>query len=259
MIESAKNQVIKTIQQLKTTRGRKKSNLYYLEGIKIIEEALISNQKLIKILFSQRVFETAIGKQLMDKLEARGIQQLEVTEGVMKDLCDTETNQGIVAIVEKKIQLEGPMKIQEKNNRILILDQIQDPGNLGTLIRTADALGYGQIFCSKGTADLYNPKVLRSTMGSIFHVDISYYESHEALIEALHQQGFYILATTPEPVTDIREVEAEKIALIIGNEGNGVSEELFQRCDLKVTIRMKGRAESLNAAMAAGICMYALN
>lgn len=259
MIESAKNQVIKTIQQLKTTRGRKKANLYYLEGIKIIEEALISEQKLVKVLFSQRVFETAIGKQLMDKLEACGIQQIEIAEGIMKDLCDTETNQGIVAIVEKNIQLEGPMKIQEKNNRILILDQIQDPGNLGTLIRTADALGYGQIFCSKGTADLYNPKVLRSTMGSIFHVEISYYESHEALIEALHQQGFYILATTPEPVTDIREVEAEKIALIIGNEGNGVSEELFQRCDLKVTIRMKGRAESLNAAMAAGICMYALN
>lgn len=259
MIESLKNDSIKLIHQLKTTRGRKKANKYYIEGIKIILEAIEYNKKVEEIYYTDRLKDTELGLVLFKRAESEKIILIEVSEIVMRDICDTETNQGVIAILRLEENLNSIEKLVEDRCRVLILDQLQDPGNLGTIIRTADALGFKTIFCLKGTVDCYNPKVLRSTMGSIFNVDIMYCEDNKTLADELHQYNFKILATAPSDAVDIKNIAYEKIALVIGNEGNGISDDLFKLSDERVTIVMKGRAESLNAAMAAGICMYALS
>ena len=159
----------------------------------------------------------------------------------------------------KKICVEKNMyniTIDYKQDIILILDNIQDPGNLGTIIRTADSVGLKQILVSKGTADAYNPKVIRSTMGAIFRVNIIEIENLKNSIEEIKENNFKIITTSLQTEKSIYDIKLNKTAIIIGNEANGVSKEIKKLADINAIIPMKGKTESLNASVATGVILY---
>ena len=144
-------------------------------------------------------------------------------------------------------------------NDILILDKIQDPGNLGTILRTADAAGISTVICTKGTTDIYSPKVVRSAMGSLMHLKILFIDDYESL-NILKKNGYKIISSSLENALDYNVLSTiqSKIAIVLGNEANGIDNKLLNLSDLKVKIPLYGAAESLNVGIAGGILMYKL-
>ena len=176
-----------------------------------------------------------------------------VPNNIFKLISDVEKPQGVLAVVEKNMY---NITIDYKQDIILILDNIQDPGNLGTIIRTADSVGLKQILVSKGTADAYNPKVIRSTMGAIFRVNIIEIENLKNSIEEIKENNFKIITTSLQTEKSIYDIKLNKTAIIIGNEANGVSKEIKKLADINAIIPMKGKTESLNASVATGVILY---
>ena len=175
-----------------------------------------------------------------------------VSDKVFKVLTDVTTPQGILAVVEKPSKNE----IDFSKSLFLILDNIQDPGNMGTILRTADSVALTQIVVPKGNADCYNPKVVRSTMGAIFRVKVIEVEDLVKAMKDLKKHKIQILATDLNTEYSIYDVNYKKSAIVIGNEGNGVSKEILGLADKRIKIPMPGKTESLNAAVATGIILY---
>jgi len=240
IITSRDNQTIKDIIKLKDKKYRDKS--FIVEGIKQVDEAIKENASIEKIVFS----ENFLGKEKYKEFEI-----IEVSEKLFNEMTDTITPQGILAVVSKKENME----IDYSKDFILILDNLQDPGNLGTIIRTADSCDLGQIIVSKDTVDSYSPKVIRSTMGSSFRINVIEKDLKEA-IEEIKSHGYKVIVTSLQTDKSIYDVDYSKTAIIIGNEANGVREDLLNKADLKVKIPMLGKTESLNASVAASIMMY---
>ncbi|SDJ65053.1 TrmH family RNA methyltransferase [Salimicrobium halophilum] len=243
MITSVKNQKVKEWKKLHKKKYRDQAGTFLVEGHHLVEEVLTSDWNIRELI-------------LLEDKEAPSSyhgQKEWVNDQVMKEISQTETPQGIVAVVDKK------ERVWEEGTRLLLLDTIQDPGNLGTLIRTADAAGFDAVLVGKGSVDLFNDKVLRATQGSIFH-DMKVVEvSLEEEMSRLKDAGFSIWGTALEGAKIYKELEVpERVALLVGNEGNGVQETLLAEATEKVSIPMYGKAESLNVAVAAGILMYAL-
>ena len=174
---------------------------------------------------------------------------------MLKELCETQTPQGIVAEVAKQSQALP----ESLSGKYLLLEDVQDPGNVGTMIRTADAAGYDGVFLSDKSADIYNQKTLRSMQGSHFHLPI-YRGPILDMVEACKKQGVPVLATTLSDISvDYKAVKTDgNFALVMGNEGQGISQEMAESADQLVHISMPGQAESLNVAVAAGILMFSL-
>jgi len=240
IITSRDNQTIKEIIKLKDKKYRDKS--FIVEGIKQVDEAIKENASIEKIVFSEN---------FLDKEKYSNFEIIEVSEKLFNEMTDTITPQGILAVVSKKENME----IDYSKDFILILDNIQDPGNLGTIIRTADSCNLGQIVVSKDTVDSYSPKVIRSTMGSSFRINVIEKDLKEA-IEEIKSHGYKVIVTSLQTDKSIYDVDYSKTAIIIGNEANGVREDLLNKADLKVKIPMLGKTESLNASVAASIMMY---
>lgn len=240
IITSRDNQTIKDIIKLKDKKYRDKS--FIVEGIKQVDEAIKENASIEKIVFSE---------SFLDKEKYSNFEIIEVSEKLFNEMTDTITPQGILAVVSKKENME----IDYSKDFILILDNIQDPGNLGTIIRTADSCNLGQIVVSKDTVDSYSPKVIRSTMGSSFRINVIEKDLKEA-IEEIKSHGYKVIVTSLQTDKSIYDVDYSKTAIIIGNEANGVREDLLNKADLKVKIPMLGKTESLNASVAASIMMY---
>ena len=179
-----------------------------------------------------------------------------VTPEILSLLADSKTPQGIVAEIATEQQPELPDQLQ---GRFLYLEDVQDPGNVGTMIRTADAAGFDGVMLSKASADLYSLKTLRSMQGSHFHIPI-WKLDREELLERAAQSHLAVLATTlSEASIDYRQLpQTDQFILVMGNEGNGISQEMAAQADQLVHIPMPGRAESLNVAVAAGILMFSL-
>ena len=178
-----------------------------------------------------------------------------VSPEVLKELCETQTPQGIVAEVAK----QSKSLPESLSGKYLLLEDVQDPGNVGTMIRTADAAGYDGVFLSDRSADIYNQKTLRSMQGSHFHLPI-YRGPILDMVEACKKQGVPVLATTLSDVSvDYKAVKTDgNFALVMGNEGQGISQDMAESADQLVHISMPGQAESLNVAVAAGILMFSL-
>ena len=178
-----------------------------------------------------------------------------VSPEVLKELCETQTPQGIVAEVAK----QSKSLPESLSGKYLLLEDVQDPGNVGTMIRTADAAGYDGVFLSDKSADIYNQKTLRSMQGSHFHLPI-YRGPILDMVEACKKQGVPVLATTLSDVSvDYKAVKTDgNFALVMGNEGQGISQDMAKSADQLVHISMPGQAESLNVAVAAGILMFSL-
>ena len=257
VISSKENDTIKRIKKLKEKKYRDEFGKYIIEGIKIVYEAIENNADIDSIIICEELLNNnSTNSQLSDlknKLNQIGEdKKIYVTEEIIKILSDVVNPQGIIAVVEKNNNSE----IDYSKDLILVLDNIQDPGNLGTIIRTADSCNLNQIVITKETADPYNSKVLRSTMGAIFRVKIIESEDIVKKLIEMKEKGFEIVTTSLQTDNLIYDIDYNKKVVIIGNEANGVEKSVEDISDIKVKIPMLGKTESLNASVATGIILY---
>ena len=249
-IESKENNLFKHTKKLKERKNRNKSNKYIIEGFRLVQEAFKAKVNIDYLI----VTEDAIGKidQFLVDYITEDIKNYKISENLFKELVSTENPQGILAVINMNI-----MPLEANGDFYLLCDKLQDPGNLGTIIRTSHAAGVQGIILTKGTVDIYNEKTIRSTMGSIFYIPIHYDDDNLSLVKELKNKGFNLVATSLETNKDFFEEDLRgKIILTVGNEGNGVSEEVLDLADTKVKIPMPGNAESLNVAIATSVIMY---
>ena len=176
-----------------------------------------------------------------------------VPHNIFKTLSDVETPQGIMAIIEKS---HASKKIDFNTDIIVALDDVQDPGNLGTILRTIDSIGLKQVLVSKNTVDCYNSKVIRSTMGAIFRVNVIECDDLCNTLTLTKNNGFKIMVTSLKAKKSIYDVKYQKKVIVVGNEANGVSESVIKLADEKLIIPMRGKTESLNVAVATGVILY---
>lgn len=252
VITSKDNEIIKNIRKLKDKKYRDTANQYMVEGIKLIEEALEEGAKIDKIVVCEEcVKDSTLEQNLL--YEIAKYDCIYVNEKIFSTLTDVTTPQGILAVINKENSEES---IDYNQEMIVILDGIQDPGNLGTILRTVDSVGLNQIIVSSNTADAYNPKVVRSTMGAIFRVKVIESTDLVQTIKNIKKHRFKILATSLQTEKSIFDVEYNKKAIIIGNEANGVTDEILAVSDVQAKIPMLGKTESLNASVATGVILY---
>ena len=246
-ISSKDNKIFRLCQQLSHKKYRDKLGLYLIEGENLLEEAVKNGAEIKTVLARPDYGGSFFGmEERAFFLDGRLFEQL----------SQTETSQGIMAVVEKpKLSWEGFKNIDGGN--FIVLDRLQDPGNIGTIIRTADAAGYGLVAVMKGTADVFSPKVVRAAAGSLFRVPVVFMDDYDELVSFVKAAGGKLAATCFDTDRYYYDVDLrENVALIIGNEGNGISKELIERADIKIKIPMTGAIESLNAAVAAAVLMY---
>lgn len=247
IISSPKNEKIKELVKLQTAKGRKKAGMYLLEGEHLVEEA-IKERAQIKLI-------VVTGNRLEDYenlLAQTDVQVLVVSQDVFHKLSMTETTQGILAVVEIVKQEILPHK-----GHLIVLDAVQDPGNLGTIVRTADAAGFDAVILGTGSVDLYNDKVLRSMQGSHFHIPV-FQANLQEYLPILKEKGVQVAVTAlHRDSKDYTILQgAIDVAIVVGNEGQGVSDDVIDLADVVVTIPMFGKAESLNVAIASALLMY---
>jgi RNA methyltransferase, TrmH family len=244
-IESIQNPKVKQWKKLLTKKERDKSGTFLVEGFHLVEEALKNTESVIEIIVSDKV-------GLPPRWDSREIPVTTITEEISNSLSDTEAPQGIYAVC-RQVQIEVP-----EAKTYLLIDAVQDPGNLGTMIRTADAAGIDAVVVGKGSVDVYNGKVLRSAQGSHFHLPIITGDLHE-WVERLHGKNISIYGTALEGAAAYTDISTEdRFALLVGNEGNGVNKELLAKTDANLYIPIYGKSESLNVAVATGILLYFL-
>ena len=251
-ITSKDNELIKHIRKLKDKKYRDESNEYVVEGVKLVEEAVKENAKIKQIIVCEDTTRTyEIPTHIM--LEIAKYECISVSDKIFNIITQVTNPQGIMAIIEKNAQ---NAKIDYTQDIIVVLDDVQDPGNLGTILRTVDSIGLNQIIVSKGTADAFNSKVVRSTMGAIFRIKIIECENLEQTLKETQKNNFRIVVSSLQTKNSLYDINFDKKVIIIGNEANGVSKEIQDMADEKAKIPMLGRTESLNASVAAGVVMY---
>jgi len=249
-IQSKDNLLIKDIKKLKEKKYRISSNMFLVEGFRFVEEAIDSDFEVRDIFISARGELKYENSSLKNKLQIN-TKVYSISDSLFKSICDTEHPQGIIAVVRNK-----SVDIKYDQGFYILVDKIQDPGNMGTIIRTAHAAGALGVLITKGSVDIYNEKTLRATMGSIFKIPVIY-DNDLAVVKKLRNSGFKLVASSLDCDKNFYEVDLkEKIIISVGNEGNGISDEVYELCDLKIKIPMPGGAESLNVAVAASIMMY---
>jgi|LSQX01.2.fsa_nt_gb TrmH family RNA methyltransferase len=258
-ITGSGNKYIKHIKSLNIKKYRDTFGEYLIEGKKILEEAIYENVEIKSVVINDKFLnsDSSNSERILDQLNNRNIDVFRIPEKIFKDISNTENPQGVMAILKiNEISIND--FIQEGNPSFLIFcENIQDPGNMGTIIRTADAAGVDGVLVSKGCVDIYSPKVVRSTMGSLFHLPIIKINDNIEVINHLRTKKYKIICTHLTGTEFYYNIDAvDKIIVLIGNESNGASEQLASQSDCLVKIPMFGKAESLNAAVAAGILMY---
>ena len=244
IISSMQNPRIRAWRSLKLRQGREEQNAFLVEGFKSVQEALQSSFQIRTLIIQNDLEDLDIPTLSQD------LPVCKVPRHLLEAICDTKTPQGIAAV----ISLENR---RVSGTRLLALDGVQDPGNVGTILRTADAAGLDGLLLSSQCADIYSPKVLRASMGSIFHLPCEVTDDLPGRLQSLE---IPLLASRleGEPFFALLPSLPSAWCLIIGNEGNGISPEVTAVSTYQVRLPMRGKAESLNAAIAAGIMMYAL-
>ncbi len=256
LISSKDNSIIKTAKQLQQKKFRDKTGTFLIEGYHLLEEALKSRMLFDFVVFSEEVLDKTEARALVALLEENHIDCYKMPDQIFQTLVETESPQGVVGAVHKPKWDERAVLHKPEGN-ILVLDRLQDPGNVGTMIRTAEAAGYRAILAMKGTVDIYGSKVIRSAMGSLFRMPVLYCDSPTVALEKLEKAGKSTVCTTLDTGVYYHQISLSKnVAIIIGNEGSGICHEFKAGATHKVKIPMQGEIESLNAAMAAGILMY---
>ncbi len=251
-LSAVNNPQVKAAAELKQKKHRQQQGLFLAEGLRTVEEAVAYKA-------AQTIFYTAIEDErtraVLEQAAAQNVKLVCVTEQVMKKIADTETPQGVIAVCKmQQVSLEG---LLGSGKMLLVLDRVGDPGNVGTMLRTADAAGIGGLVLLKGCVDIYAPKTVRSSMGSLFHVPVLSGMDEGEFIMCAQRAGYELLVTCLDGADNLYKADLSgRLAFVMGNEANGVSDTLLQAADKRVYIPMAGKAESLNVAMAAGIVMF---
>ena len=241
VITSKDNEIIKKVRKLKDKKYRK--DKFLVEGMKMLKEAIEEKVDISLIILKE-------GTKL--DIDISEYKNIEVSEKIFNTLTDVVTPQGVLAVVNKNAN----SNIDYTANYIMALDGIQDPGNIGTIIRTLDSANLKQLIVSKNTVDCYSPKVIRSTMGAIYRVNIIEVDNLEKTLKEIKKKEFKIVTTSLQTEKSIYDITYDRKVVVIGNEANGVSKEVINISDYKVKIPMLGKTESLNASIAAGIMIY---
>ncbi len=254
-ITSLSNPHIRAATAVREKRSRQKPEAFVIEGVHLIEMAVASGAGIREVFFTQVFGSRKEGQSVLRLIRGKATKLFEVTEQIMKRLADTETPQGVVAVVTHPSPTLDKLPLKSEP-LLVVVDDIRDPGNLGTIIRTSDAAGADAVIILPGTCDAFMPKTIRATAGSIFNIPLIYTEEG-TLLRWLKARGITLAVTS---------VDAEKsffdsdlgipVALVFGNEAQGVSEALKRAADFSLRIPIYGKAESLNVATSAAICLY---
>lgn len=247
-ITSTSNSQIKRLVNLKNkASARRKENVFIVEGIKMYRE---TPKDRIESIYIEEKFSELYGKDIEEEYTI-------VSENVFKQISDTVTPQGILVVVRQKEVKLDKILTKDKKQLFILLENLQDPGNLGTILRTAEGAGVSAVIAGKSTVDVYNPKVIRSTMGSIYRVPYIVADNLEEKIDYLKENGVLIYAAhlNGKDYYDDENYN-ESTGFIIGNEANGLTAKIAEKADKLVKIPMSGKLESLNASVAAAILMY---
>ena len=253
MITSTSNSQMKTIVQLnKKTKTRRQLGVFVVEGIRMFRE--VPREWLGQIYVSEHFLEDAGHQQ-----ELEGFSYEIVSDQVFRAVSDTQTPQGILCLVKQPVYTLDDLLAGE-HTHLLILEDIQDPGNLGTMVRTGEGAGATGIIMSKNTVDLFNPKTIRSTMGSIYRMPYYVSEDLSETISFLKKKGIQTYAAHLKGTQSYDQPDyTGPTAFLIGNEGNGLSDAIAEQADTYIRIPMEGKVESLNASIAATLLMYEVN
>ena len=287
LITSVNNQRVKEVANLKQKKYRMESGTFFAEGLRAVQEA-VQYADVTELFYTEaeagRLDEVlkAAGNVLADTKEksgnknnanhnnagtakkrneaANGIRMYQVDEKVMAKLSDTKAPQGVLAVIrtpEQNLRQLRPGTASDNNAPVIILDRVQDPGNLGTIIRTADAVGALGLILLEGCVDAYSPKVVRASMGSLFHLPVVQDVTAEEALTWCYRNGYEPAATALKNAQNVYKADiSKKMAFLFGNEANGVAEELQAAAETRLFIPMTGLAESMNVAMAAGIILF---
>lgn len=256
-IKSKDNDRYKIAKSLLKGKYRNKEKKYLAEGLRTVELALQYGANIDCIFINEHFAEEESNKRILDSLDIENTCFI-LSNDLFGKISSTENTQGIVAIINMNEIAIDDFDI-EKHKKVIVLDRVQDPGNLGTIIRTADAAGFDIIIMTKGCVDVYNPKVVRSAMGSMFYMDIISAQQ-EDILEILKENEVEIVSSYLNTDNYFNKINySDKSALVVGNEANGISDFWIDNSDVLVKIPMIGKAESLNVAVSAALLMYQIN
>lgn len=254
ILTSRQNTQVKYLKSLGMAKFRQTEGKYVIEGVRFVEEALEAGKE-PALVFSPKIEESERGKELLIKARETALPITWVNQEILEYISATQSPQGVLAVLNIPAPEAFPQNFAA-DAFYLLVDGVQDPGNLGTIIRSADAAGVSGVLLSKGTASLYNPKVLRATMGSIFHVDIWQDIDAPKFLDQYKDKMQFVAGHLTGSM-DYNQVDFTKpTLLIIGSEAQGPEQSLLEKADYLVKIPMLGRAESLNVAVACGVLLF---
>jgi len=257
IITSVNNQRVKDVANLKQKKYRTETGAFFAEGLRAVIEAVQFAD--LSELFFIKTEENKL-TEIIKTAEEKGVRLYCVDEKVMAKLSDTKAPQGVLAVIKMpkdRLQKLNPGTSSDNNAPVIILDRVQDPGNLGTIIRTADAVGALGMILLEGCVDAFSPKVVRASMGSLFHLPVIQDVFPEEALTWCYRHGYEPAATALKNAQNMYKADlSKKMAFIFGNEANGVAEELQAAAETRLFIPMAGQAESMNVAMAAGIVLF---
>ncbi|WP_202078235.1 TrmH family RNA methyltransferase [Caldalkalibacillus salinus] len=254
-IHSSQNPTFKLWKKLHTKKGRRAQQRFLIEGIHMAEEALQSTYIIDEMIISE---DFNLPESWAAQIKSAKPKVMTLTNELFSQISSTPSPQGIAMTV--RLNNENDVKsVMRECTSLMLIDQVQDPGNLGTIMRTADAAGIDAVILGKGTVDVYSDKVLRSTQGSVFHIPLVEADLFNTIL-TLREQNWSVVGTSLQGATPYTEMGTidHPYALLVGNEANGCSEQLLDLVTHKVKIPMYGKVESLNVGVATGILLYYL-
>lgn len=254
-ITSKENSFVKYLRSLSDPKQRKKEQTFMIEGVKMVEEALRDNLG-VKMLAAAPSLVQHHGKGVLKLAESRSVDVLWVSERLMDSISESKTPQPVIAVVHMK-QHSVDALLAGSSGLIVVAHQLQDPGNLGTIIRTAEAAGVGGVMLTPNTVDPYGSKAIRASMGSILRLPVARIADAATFLKASKQMGFQTVATVPAGDTTLFDIDLTKsTAVVLGQEGAGLPQDIMADIDLRVRIPMAKTIESLNVATAAAVILY---
>ena len=248
---------MKLVRVLHDKKTRNKEKKIILEGIRALESAVNSSIDFNFILYSKKLVNTPRGAKLLKKIDKLGVEHTMISNDNLLQIAQTETSQGVIAIAEQKEYVLSQIDLENKFCFLVLLDSVQDPGNVGTIIRTAEAAGANGVILSKGCVDVYNSKTIRSSMGAIFNIPVVKTQNLKDTVDFLKKKGVRIFATDVKAKEQHFNVRySGKSAILLGNEAQGLKSDIISKADEKIKIPIMGKSESINVATAASVVIY---
>lgn len=255
VISSKDNKIIKEAASLASKKYRDELDEYLIEGPNIVKEAMEEGGR-VRFIFTLAGDQSAEIEEIVEAAEEKDLAAFKLTSDVFAKVTQTDSPQAILAVITKRQLSEQEFFSNVGNKNIVVLDRLQDPGNVGTVLRTAEALGFGGVIILKGTADVYQPKVVRSAAGSLLRLPLLFLDDSISCKEVLSKNNKKVFTTSMDAKKRVSDADLkENVAIVIGNEGNGICQELMEGAD-SLSIPMQGKTESINAAISAAIVMY---